>query len=122
MAELAGENGRNAQPPAPRRGPAAKIDAAAWGLLFIWVGVVWLAGLHLSVALLGFAAVILGSQLARRAARLRLEMFWVVMGLCLAIAGAWDLVGIRADVIPFLFILVGVALLMTLFARVPRTG
>ena len=100
-----------------RKGAADTIESAAWGLLFIWLGIVWLTHLALGFALLGVAVVILGEQLIRRQARLLVKGFWVIVGLCLALAGVWDLVGATTSVVPYLLILAGAALLFSLFRR-----
>ncbi|WP_224243008.1 hypothetical protein [Hyalangium gracile] len=98
-----------------RKGTADRIESAAWGLLFIWLGIVWLTHLSLGFALLGVAAVILGEQLIRRQAGLRVTGFWVFVGLCLALAGVWDWVGATVSLVPYLLLLAGAALLLSLF-------
>lgn len=95
------------------------IESAAWGLLFIWLGIVWLAHLALGFALLGVAVVVLGEQLIRRQTGLHVKGFWVFVGLCVALAGAWNLAGATTSLVPYLLILAGAALLFSLFRRMP---
>lgn len=102
-----------------RRGMTEKIESAAWGLLFIWLGIVWLTQLAPGYALLGVAAIVLGEQGIRGLASLRVKGFWVFVGLCIALAGVWNLVGATTSPVPYLLILAGVALLLSLFKRTP---
>lgn len=122
MRDSVGDEERRTNRPARRPSAAAKIDAAAWGLLFIWVGAVWLAHLPLGAALLGTSVIVLGAQVVRRVANLEPETFWLVIGASLAVFGAWSLAGYEGQVIPFLFIAVGLVLLITTLVRARRSG
>lgn len=102
-----------------RRGVAEKIESASWGVLFIWLGIVWLTHLAPGFALLGVAVIILGEQGVRGMVQLHVKGFWIFVGLCFALAGAWNLVGATASPVPFLLILAGAALLLSLFKRTP---
>ncbi len=42
-----------------------KLDAAGWGLFFIWIGIAVLADVGWGVALIGVGAIILGGLAAR---------------------------------------------------------
>ena len=104
---------------AARKGPAEIIESAAWGVLFIWLGIVWLTHLAPGFALLGVSAVVLAEQLIRRRAGLPVKGFWIVVGLCFALAGIWNLAGTTTSLVPYLLILAGVALLVSLFRQRP---
>ena len=54
---------------------AKKLDAAGWGLFFVWVGIALLADFHIGVGLLGIGIITLGGQAARKFLNLRLEWF-----------------------------------------------
>ena len=100
---------------------AKQLDATGWGLFFIWVGVSLLMDLSWGVGLLGVAAIVLLGQAARRSFGLRLELFWVVVGGLFFFGGIWELNGIDVDLLPIVLILVGGALMLSLFRRGSRT-
>jgi hypothetical protein len=98
----------------------SKFEAAGWALFFIWVGIAWLADVGLGVGLIGVAAITLGMQALRRVYGVRVEGFWVLVGIGFAIAGFWQWFDVQLPLAPFVFILVGVALFI---GRVwPRTS
>lgn len=99
-----------------------RIDTAAWGGTLLWVGVFWLADLGAGVALLGFAAIVLAAQLARRAIGVAADPFWSFAGACLAVGGLWILLGIRADLVPVLFLLAGGLVLFSALRRRRRVA
>lgn len=97
-----------------------KLEAGAWGLFFIWVGVSWWAGLSWGVGLLGVALITLGAQALRRAYKLEVEPFWIVVGLCFAVGGVWEFLDTDTSAVPIVLIIVGGVLLIGLFRR--RSG
>ena len=98
-------------------GTKRRLDAAGWGLFFIWVGVSTLADLGWGVGLLGVAAIIYLMQAARWSFGRRLEPFWLVVGGAFLLGGIWDLYQIEVRLVPVVLILVGGALLLSLFQR-----
>ncbi|MGE0442236.1 MAG: hypothetical protein AB7L66_10260 [Gemmatimonadales bacterium] len=90
---------------------ARKMDAAVWGLFFVWVGVALLAGIGWGVGLVGVGVIMLGGQVARRSLGLAVEGFWVVAGLFFALGGALNMLGVRVSLVPALLIAAGVSLL-----------
>ncbi len=94
-----------------------RLDAAAWGLFFLWTGVALLAGLSWGVALLGVGIITLGAQWARKYFGLTLETFWVVVGLLFLAGGAWELLSLRVGLVPIVLIVAGVALLVSAARR-----
>lgn len=94
-----------------------KLETGAWGLFFVWVGVSWWAGLSWGVGLLGVAVITLGAQVVRRAYKLAVEPFWIVVGLCFAVGGTWEFLDTDTSAVPILLIIVGGALLLFLFTR-----
>jgi hypothetical protein len=94
---------------------AKKLDAAGWGLFFIWVGIAFLADFHIGVGLLGVGIITLGGQAARRFLDLKLEGFWVVVGLLFFVGGLWELFEAEVGLVPILLIVVGLALLVSAF-------
>ena len=91
---------------------AHKLDAAAWGLFFVWVGVALIAGLGWGWGLLGVGAIALGGQGARRSFGLAIEGFWVVVGLLFVLGGVWELLGVQFGLAPIVLIVAGGALLI----------
>ena len=97
-----------------------KLEAGAWGLFFVWMGVSWWAGFSWGVGLLGVALITLGAQVLRRAYKLAVEPFWIVVGLCFGVGGIWEFLGTDTSAVPIVLIIVGGALLVGLFRR--RSG
>ena len=95
-----------------------KLDAAAWGLFFVWVGVALIANLGWGLGLLGVGVITLGGQLARKYFSLTVERFWVVVGLLFVLGGVWELLGLQFSLVPILLIVAGVALLLSAVRRV----
>ena len=99
------------------RGTSRRLDAAGWGLFFIWVGVSTLADLGWGVGLLGVAAIIYFMQAARRLFGRRFEPFWLVVGGGFLLGGIWDLYHIEVSLVPVVLILVGGAMLLSLLQK-----
>jgi hypothetical protein len=94
-----------------RHDRASKFDAAGWALFFIWVGVDWLADVGLGIGLLGVAAITLGMQAIRKVSGVRVEGFWVLVGLGFAVAGLWQWIGSEMPLAPIILIAIGVVIL-----------
>lgn len=92
---------------------AKKLDAVGWGLFFIWVGIAFLANLGIGVGLLGVGVITLGAQVVRKSFNLKLEGFWVVVGLLLVVGGLWELFEAKLALVPILLIVVGLAWLVS---------
>jgi hypothetical protein len=92
---------------------AHKLDAAVWGLFFVWVGVALIANVGWGLGLLGVGVISLGGQLGRKYFRLAVEGFWVVVGLLFVVGGVWELFGVQFSLVPIVLIVAGVALLLS---------
>jgi hypothetical protein len=92
---------------------AHKLDAAAWGLFFVWVGVALIANLGWGLGLVGVGVITLGGQLARRYFGLALERFWLVVGFLFVLGGVWELLSIQFSLVPIVLIVAGAALLLS---------
>jgi len=110
-----------------KRVSAAMIDAAGWGLFFIWVGVAFLGDVGWGVGLLGVGVIALAAQAARKYFALKLDRFGLVLGIVFVVAGVSRFLDIRADtaqippgLVPLLLIVVGVAILVSAWRRRPR--
>ena len=92
---------------------AHKVDTAAWGLFFVWVGVALLANVGWGPGLLGIGLITLGAQFARKYFGLGVEGFWVVVGLLFAFGGVWELLEVQYSLVSIVLIVAGVALLVS---------
>lgn len=105
---------------------AKKLDAAGWGLFFLWIGIAALASLGWGVGLLGVGIITLCGQLARRYVGLRVDGFGLVIGALFFVGGLWELLGLRLGraalpgaVVPILCLVVGAMLLLSALRRRP---
>lgn len=101
------------------RTAAHKLDGAAWGLFFIWVGIAFLLNLDWGMGLLGVGVLMIGKQIARKYMGLPLEMFWIVVGSLFILCGIWALLSVRVSLIPIICIVAGAALLASALAARP---
>lgn len=97
-----------------------RIDAAGWGLFFIWVGAALLMDLSWGIGLVGVAVITLGGQVARRYFGIGIQAFWVVVGLLFLVGGFWELYKVDVSFGPILLIVAGGALLVSVFGRSRR--
>lgn len=96
---------------------ASVFDTVGWSLFFIWVGLAWLLNFGLGIGLLGVAILTLGMQIARKISGVKVEMFWVFVGLGFGFAAFWEIGEIQVPLAPIVLIVAGAALL---FWRVIR--
>jgi len=94
---------------------AKKLEAIGWGAFFVWIGVVFLAGIEAGWALAGIGVITLAGQAARVTSGLRHEGFWLVVGGCFLLGGIWQLVQVQLPLFPVLLILAGAALILAAF-------
>ncbi len=104
IADLAPDDGRALE---------RKIDAAAWGVLFLWIGVALLAHLGWGAGLVGAGVITLGAQAWRNRVGAKVDRFAIVVGAVLALVGIWNLFEVRVDLVPLLFIAAGAYLLVS---------
>ena len=93
-----------------------KLNAAGWGLFFIWIGVALFAHVGWGVGLLGVGIIMLGAQMTRKYFGLKLEGFGVVVGFFFFLGGVWELFDVQFGLLPILCIAVGIALLVSTLA------
>ncbi len=98
---------------------AARLDTIGWALFFIWVGIAWLADLGTGIGLLGIGAITLGTQFLRKLVGIRVDVFWLVVGILLVLGALWDLLAVRLSLLPLLLIAVGVVLLIGVWRARP---
>lgn len=107
-----------------KRELARKLDAASWGLFFIWIGIAVLASVGWGVSLLGVGVITLGGQLARKYSGLPIEGFWLLVGAMFFFGGLWKALAlglgtaaIPGAFVPIVCILAGATLLFSAFSR-----
>jgi hypothetical protein len=100
------------------------IEAAGWGAFFIWVGVAFLANVGWGVGLFGVGIIALGVQLVRSLLALKVDRRGLGFGSSLVVAGLvqWldiplDKVALPSWLVPAAFIVLGVAILVSGWAR-----
>ncbi len=96
-----------------------KLDAAGWGLFFIWIGIALFAHVGWGTGLLGVGIIILGVQVTRKYLGLKLEGFWVWAGFFCVLGGVWDLLNVQFGLLPILCIGAGVVLLVSVLVGNP---
>jgi len=96
-----------------------KLDAARWGLFFIWIGIALVAHVGWGPGLLGVGIIILGAQVTRKYFGLKLEGFGVAVGFFFLLGGVWELFNVQFGLLPILCIAVGVALLVSTLVGKP---
>lgn len=89
-----------------------RLDAAAWGLFFLWIGLGLIANLGWGLGLLGVGAITLGEQIARKSFGLAAEGFWIGVGVLFVLGGVWELLGVQFSLVPIVLIVAGAALLL----------
>ncbi len=97
-----------------------RLDAAGWGLFFIWIGIALVSNLGWGAGLLGVGIITLGGQAARKYFGLRVEGFWVLVGSFFFLGGIWELANVQVGLMPILCIAVGLVFLVSTFVR--KTG
>jgi hypothetical protein len=86
----------------------------SWSLFLIWIGIAFLIKVNAGVTLLGFGVITLGAQVVRKCFHLKLEWFWLVIGLLFVVGGIWGFFYLKVPLIPILIIVAGLVLLISL--------
>jgi len=108
-----------------RRGLDRKLEAAGWGLFFMWIGVALFSHIGWGASLLGVGIITLGAQVARKYFALKLEGFWVAVGFLFVVGGVWKLFNVQLGLLPILCIVAGGALFVSTLIggrEIHRTG
>lgn len=90
---------------------AGRIDALAWAVFFIWVGIAMLVSVPWGWFLLGVGVIILAAQFARWQLDIDIETFWVACGAVFFAGGLWTLLALPWPLAPILIIVLGLWLL-----------
>ncbi len=107
-----------------RHALSKKLEAAAWGLFFIWVGVAVFGHVGWGAGLIGVGIITLGAQVARKYLGLAADRFGLAVGIIFAVWGVWVLLRIRLDetlihgsIFPIVFIVMGIVLFIAALRR-----
>ncbi len=88
-----------------------RLDAVGWGVFFIWIGIVSLAGVGWGAGLLGVGVIMLGTQAARMYYGIPVERLWLVIGTVFAVWGFLELLKIELG--GALLIIVGIVIIVS---------
>jgi len=88
-----------------------KLDVTGWGLFFVWIGIAFIANFGFAAGLIGVGVITLAAQAARKYFNLKLEGFWVVVGLLFVVGGLGELFEIKYQLVPILIIVAGLVML-----------
>ena len=94
-----------------------RIEAIAWGLFFIWVGIAFLSNVGDGVGLLGVGIRTVWAQAVRSYYNLKLESLWLIVGACFALGGIWEFIDPAVALVPILLIMAGAALLFSVLNK-----
>lgn len=92
---------------------AGRLDAMSWGVFFVWVGVTLLFDVASGIGLLGIATIVLGTQAIGSKLGLRVEGFWIAVGICFLVGGIWEQFAITLPLVPLLLIGLGIIVFLT---------
>jgi hypothetical protein len=101
------------------RGLEKKLEAAGWGLFFVWIGAAIITGIGWGTGLIGVGAIILCGQVARRYLVVKTEGFPILLGSLFVIGGIWELFTIQSSLAPVLCIIAGLAMLASALLSKP---
>jgi hypothetical protein len=92
-----------------------RLDALGWGLFLIMIGGLWLAPegtVPEGTWLVGTGVIILGLMLIRYVNGIKVNAFWLVVGVIALGFGISDVFGLDVPVLPILLIIIGVHILL----------
>jgi hypothetical protein len=92
---------------------SAHLPTAGWGLLFIWIGLALLLKLQAGFILLGIGVIILLIQVVRKYLMIRLQIFYIILGMLFMMAGFLENWKPDSPIIPAFLIIIGTGLLLT---------
>ena len=90
--------------------PEKKLSSFGWALLFIWIGISFLAEFPIGLGLLGIGIITLGLQLVRKTYNLKIEGFWLIIGLLFVLGGLGKILEVELPLVPIVFILAGLTI------------
>ena len=98
--------------PDNRKELESRISTASLGVIFIWVGAVYMIEAGVGPGLIGVGAIALLAQLVRVLTGFNLERFWIITGIVCALGGTWELYHSKVPLVPVLLIAIGIVMLL----------
>jgi hypothetical protein len=102
--------------PLADRGLEGKLEAAGWGLFFVWLGTAAIANVGWNAGFIGVGIIILLGQAARRYFGVRTQKLSILLGSFFILGGVWSFLAIQFTLAPVLCVIVGLALLVSAIA------
>ena len=96
-----------------------KLSVTGWALFFIWIGIAFLTNIGSGVGLLGIGVITLVIQGVRKLYNLKVESFWLFVGILFILSGLWELFQANIPLVPIVLIMAGVALLVSILRKKP---
>lgn len=100
----------------------AQVNTLAWGLFFVWLGVIWFAGVNWNWAMVGIGVIFLAESIFRGARNLKISGVSVMFGIIFLAGGIWGLASSPFALLPAMFVLFGVAMVWRAVAGGFRRG
>lgn len=97
-----------------------QINSVAWGLFFVWLGVVWFAALDWYWGMVGVGLIFLGEAVIEGARDLKISGVSVMFGMLFLAGGVWGLSTSPFALLPALFVLFGIAMVWRAAAGILR--
>jgi hypothetical protein len=98
-------------------GLVKKIDAAGWGLFFVWVGTAFITNIVWGTGLVGVGIIILLGQAARKYFGVKTDIFGILLGSFFVLGGLWELYAIQFSLVPIICAVGGLTLLVSAVVR-----
>ena len=92
-----------------------RLGSISWALFLIWIGIAIFAQFALNISLVGIGALILIVQLIRMILKLKLEVFWLIVGICLIFFSLVRLPDI--PIIPIILVVFGIIFFISAFKK-----
>ena len=103
--------------PLADRGVEGKIEAAGWGLFFVWLGVATITKVGWDTGFIGVGIIILLGQVARWYLSVRTQRFSILLGCLFVLGGVWGLLPVQFALAPILCVAVGLVILVSAITR-----
>lgn len=97
-----------------------QINSVAWGLFFVWLGIVWFVRLDWYWGMIGVGVIFLGEAVIEGAKDLKISGVSVMFGMLFLAGGVWGLSTSPIALLPVLFVLFGVAMVWRAAASLLR--
>ena len=97
-----------------------RLDAIGWGLFLIMIGGFWLApegSVPEGTWLIGTGFIILGLMGVRALYGIRINKFWLILGVVALAFGVSDVYGVNIPVFPILIVLIGLSIVHKSLAK-----